>query len=494
MVGAFRSGPLRRMAWRFLALCVVDYRSMADALSMSVLHRAWARGFRFLWVLDAVVLGTVLVGVSLVRFGTDWPTYPMSHYAVGFALAVLIQLVVNYGSGLFEREPLLGSFPMLPRVASAMVLGVVVDASLALIFDRYLMPRLHLGIFLVFGTAGLLANRRVSWKLGLTRRGHPQVALVGSVGSRSKVAARVGETPSGAQIVLELERVGELAGDLGGVTDVLLVDAQEFRSLSPESVNALAQRGVAVHQRIDAMTSMIGIRGVREIGGVPFVLVRSGLLRPYQRRIKRWMDLLIVVLLLPLWAAALGLTAAYVRVTAGRGVLYRQRRVGLEGAEFTMLKFRTMGRDAESTTGPILSARADPRVIPRLRLLRSLRLDELPQLVNVFRGEMSLVGPRPERPELVDRFRCAIPGYDLRHQTRPGLTGLAQLRGHYDTDPEHKLGYDLQYQVSWSLLQDFQILFATPVAMLRWRGQSRRSAQQQSSPLSTAGRSEVVGP
>ena len=134
-----------------------------------------------------------------------------------------------------------------------------------------------------------------------------------------------------------------------------------------------------------------------------------------------------------------------------------------------MLKFRTMRRDAEAGTGPVLAARRDERVIPALRFLRRSRLDELPQLLNVLRGEMSLVGPRPERPELVARFSAAIAGYGLRHQTPPGITGLAQLRGHYETDPEHKLGYDLQYQVTWSLLQDVQLVLLTPFTMVRWR-------------------------
>lgn len=455
----------------------------------------WTKGFRFLWILDAVALALILVAISLVRYGLDWPTYPLSHYVVGFSLAVLIQLIINYGAGLFDREPLLGSSPTLRRAAVAMLLGVVVDASLALMLDRYLMPRWHLGVFLVIGTVALTLNRRVSWWLGLARRGQPQVVLVGSADSRGKVAPRLSDTPSGARIVLELDDIGGLddIGDPSAVTDLVLVDATEFRSLSPELVTSLSELGVSVHQRVDALTPMIGLREIREIGGVPFALIRSGLLRPYQRRIKRWMDLFIVALLLPVWAGAIALIAAYVRVVAGREVFYRQRRVGMGGAEFTMLKFRTMCRDAEADTGPVLTAMGDRRVVPRLRFLRRARLDELPQLVNVFRGEMSLVGPRPERPELVERFRRVIPGYDLRHQTRPGLTGLAQLRGHYDTDPEHKLGYDLQYQVSWSPLQDLQILFATPVAMFRWRGQSRGSAQLRSSSIPSGGRSEVIG-
>ena len=436
----------------------------------------WARGFRFLWILDALALGSILVGISLVRFGTDWPTYPISHYAVGFAIAVAIQLLVSYAMGLYVREPLLGSTPMLSRVMIAMTFGVVADASLALIFDRYLMPRIHLGIFLLLGGLALGVNRRVSWTLGLRRRGSPIVILIGSSDARDKIRPRLEEVRSGSVLVAEFDAVSaaefpeaEFPGADGALTDVILADADGYGAMWPEPLASLASRGIAVHQRVDALSTLIGLRSVREIGGVPFVVVRSGLLLSHQRRIKRWLDLVLVLVIAPVWLLALGLIAGYVRVVAGGGVLYRQRRVGLGEGEFTMLKFRTMLRDAEAGTGPVLASRRDDRVIPALRFLRRSRLDELPQLINVLRGEMSLVGPRPERPELVARFSAAIAGYGLRHQTPPGITGLAQLRGQYETDPEHKLGYDLQYQATWSLLQDVQLLLVTPLTMVRWR-------------------------
>lgn len=442
----------------------------------TILAWLWERGFRFLWILDALALGSILVAISLVRYGTDWPTFPMSHYAVGFSIAIAIQLLANYAMGLYVREPLLGSTPMLSPVMIAMTAGVAADASLALIFDRYLMPRIHLGIFLVLGALALGVNRRVSWTLGLRRRGSPMVMLIGSQDARDKIRPRLEEVRSGCVLVAEFDAVAEaeFPGADGALTDVILADAAAYGAMWPEPLASLASRGIAVHQRVDALSTLIGLRSVREIGGVPFVVVRSGLLLSYQRRIKRWLDLVLVLVTASVWLPVLGLIAGYVRVVAGGGVLYRQQRVGLGGSEFTMFKFRTMRRDAEAGTGPVLAARRDERVIPALWILRRSRLDEVPQLVNVLRGEMSLVGPRPERPELVARFSDAIAGYGLRHQTPPGITGLAQLRGHYETDPEHKLGYDLQYQASWSLLQDVLLVLLTPVTMARWRGGRHR--------------------
>jgi lipopolysaccharide/colanic/teichoic acid biosynthesis glycosyltransferase len=134
-----------------------------------------------------------------------------------------------------------------------------------------------------------------------------------------------------------------------------------------------------------------------------------------------------------------------------------------------MVKFRTMRPDAESDGDPVLAARDDDRVVPALRWLRNTRLDELPNLWNVLRGEMSIVGPRPERPELTERFEDVIPGYDRRHEIPPGLTGLAQVHGRYRTDPEYKLGYDLQYLVNWSPVLDLQIQMRTIWVMLTRR-------------------------
>jgi len=451
---------------------------MGDFPGLSALRWAWARGFRFLWILDTVALGSILVGIGLVRFGSDWPTYPTSHYAIGFSLAVLIQVLVNYAAGLYAREPLLGSSPTLSRVVVAMTVGVAADASLSLVFDRYLMPRLHLGFYFVFGVLALGVNREISWSLGLRRRGSPKVILIGSRDARDKIRPRLEEVRSGSVLVSEFDAVSEveLPGADGALTDVILADPGGYGAIWPEPLASLASRGITVHQRVDALSTLVGLRSVREIGGVPFVVVRSGLLLTYQRRIKRWFDLALVLVAAPVWLLVICVVAAYIRVVAGDGVLYRQRRTGVGGSEFTMLKFRTMRHNAEASTGPVLASLRDDRVIPALRFLRRSRLDELPQLINVIRGEMSLVGPRPERPELVARFSSAIMGYELRHQTPPGITGLAQLRGHYETDPEHKLGYDLQYQASWNLLQDAQLLFLTPFAMLRWRARGPRLA------------------
>jgi len=149
---------------------------------------------------------------------------------------------------------------------------------------------------------------------------------------------------------------------------------------------------------------------------------------------------------------------------------FRQIRLGKGGREFEMIKLRTMIPDAELHCGPKLAERNDPRITLVGYILRRTRIDELPQFVNVIKGEMAIVGPRPERPELYDQIRCEVPAYRLRLAVRPGITGLAQTRGDYHLDFRHKLRYDLLYISNKSLLLDLKIMAATLLVVLSRKG------------------------
>jgi len=193
--------------------------------------------------------------------------------------------------------------------------------------------------------------------------------------------------------------------------------------------------------------------------------------RPYTAQ--RALDILLAgsmfLLTLPLWP----LVALAVKLTSRGPVLYRQTRIGLWGRPFEILKFRTMRQDAERETGPVWAAEDDPRITPIGRLLRAARLDELPQLWNVLRGDMSLVGPRPERPYFVQRLAQSIPLYDARHSVRPGITGWAQIRHPYgssEEDARAKLGYDLFYILHRSVVFYFAVLLETVKVMVFRRG------------------------
>ncbi len=422
----------------------------------------WARGFRFLFVLDAVVLFGVMVLINLVRFGTDWPTYPLSHYWVGFGIATAIQLAINYFGGLYEREPRLGYRPWLPRTAVAMVIGVAIAGLASFVTGRYLMPRLNLAALLVVGSIALALNRAVSRSLSNRRRGPSRVFLVGATDQIGRARAHLTLSERDAVVAGAATGTGRLVEQArhANATDVLLLDLAAFEGAFPEPLTSLEHLGIGVHQRVSAHETLLGLQSVRQIAGMPFTRLRGHAVASHQLRLKRLVDLVLVVGTIPIWVPVLGLLALYVRVRAGSPVLYRQVRVGRGGEHFEVVKFRTMRPDAESA-GPQLATRDDDRVVPGLAWMRSSRADELPQLWNVLRGEMSLVGPRPERPELIAEIEREVPGYGRRHELPPGLTGLAQVHGRYDTTADHKLGYDLQYLVNWSLVLDLQILART---------------------------------
>ena len=173
------------------------------------------------------------------------------------------------------------------------------------------------------------------------------------------------------------------------------------------------------------------------------------------------------VLLAPFWALFWALAPLAVWACDRGPVFYRQERLGRGGRRFLMLKFRTMVPDAEVETGPVWASEDDARATPVGRMLRFLHLDEMPQMLNILRGEMSFVGPRPERPVLTERFECEIPGFSRRLLVRPGVTGMAQVRGRYATPPRQKLRYDLLYISRMSPWLDLKLLLLTPVALLR---------------------------
>ena len=179
---------------------------------------------------------------------------------------------------------------------------------------------------------------------------------------------------------------------------------------------------------------------------------------PEHNMIKRGFDLLLsalgLIVSLPLWA----IIALAVKLHDGGPVFYRQPRVGKDGRVFTGLKFRSMVPDSDRRWGAVPAAANDPRITKVGKILRATAMDELPQLWNILRGDMSFVGPRPEWVELVKRFRAEITGFDLRHRVRPGLTGLAQVYGHSEMSRRNKLRYDLLYARRQSFWLDMRLV------------------------------------
>lgn len=180
-----------------------------------------------------------------------------------------------------------------------------------------------------------------------------------------------------------------------------------------------------------------------------------------QSIMKRIMDIIISLVAIILASPIILICAIIIKCSDGGPVFYRQERLTINNRPYKIYKLRTMRIDAEAATGAVISGKNDPRVTPFGRFLRRSKLDEVPQFINVLRGDMSVVGPRSERPEFVANFEKEIPGYSQRFAVKAGITGLAQVAGNYDTTAQDKLRYDLLYIKNYSILQDLKIMFLT---------------------------------
>jgi exopolysaccharide biosynthesis polyprenyl glycosylphosphotransferase len=221
------------------------------------------------------------------------------------------------------------------------------------------------------------------------------------------------------------------------------------------------------------MDVITGHLKTHQIFGIPLLVLLQDHMAPWEAQIKRLLDILVSAGILiagaPLWLAV----AAVIRLNSPGRVIYKQIRVGRNGKNFTMYKFRSMYRDAEKRSGPTWASKNDPRITPVGRFIRTTRLDEIPQFWNVLIGEMSLVGPRPERPFFVEKLKNEIPWYVRRIKMKPGITGWAQVKHKYDAsidDVRQKVMYDLFYFENMSLALDIKIILQTFLVVLTGKG------------------------
>jgi len=212
---------------------------------------------------------------------------------------------------------------------------------------------------------------------------------------------------------------------------------------------------------------------VEKIDNSQFLRVVFHPLSAWDRFLKRVIDIVFSVVALVVLSPALCLLGIFIKVDTPGPVFHRQERVGLRGKKFTLVKFRSMVSDAERHTGPVWAGKNDTRITRIGKIIRPFRIDEWPQIINVLRGEMSFVGPRPERPAFVDSLRDKIPFYGLRLTVHPGITGWAQVKHTYDQsvdDVRKKLEFDLEYINNMSLRLDMKIFLKTVLTVLKHEG------------------------
>jgi sugar transferase (PEP-CTERM system associated) len=374
--------------------------------------------------------------------------------ALGFAF--LVQALVAY----------LNKDWMLPRwiMIWASVLALISLAAWRLIYEMFFHRAFGAQRVLFLGFSPMVQE------IARYLAGHPEAGFT-NLGYLDDTAER-GTLLEGAEVLGKVEDLARIAA--GTRPDRIIVGMTERRARMPlETLLDLRFSGILIEDAGLAYENASGRISMKELHPAQFIF--SSALGPTRRGVlaksilSPVLALAGAILTLPVVLIA----AVAIKLTSRGPVLYRQTRVGLNGVPFTLYKFRSMVADAEGTTGAVWASRDDPRVTAIGRWLRKLRIDELPQLWNVLAGEMSLVGPRPERPEFVQAFSEKIPYYRQRHCVRPGITGWAQINHKYGDTVEDtiiKLEYDLYYIKHISLSLDGFIIFQTLKTMLRLRG------------------------
>jgi len=444
------------------------------AADLGVLALAWALAYVVRFV----------VPVIPVTKGTP----PVANYLTLLPVLFAIWGLVFRASGLYD--PMRGSAESSERrrLLRAASLAMLIFTAVSFIFfeKAYSLSRLMLLYFYVLGTAGIILERATLREIlrEARRRGfnlrhvlvvgdgdlaravadgmirHPELGLK-VYGFLTDDPARVGAMVGAVPVCGLWDEVADVVGR-GGVDQVVLALPFEAMPRLDSLVSRLDSAAVDI-KVVPDVERFVSLRsGIEEFEGLPVISLRATPLVGWNRVMKRAMDMALAALALVVLAPLMLVIAALVKLTSYGPVLFSQERMGLDGRVFRVWKFRTMRADAEDASGPVWAVADDPRRTMVGGLLRRLSLDELPQLLNVLRGEMSLVGPRPERPVFIDEFRRHVPRYMLRHMVRAGITGWAQVNGwRGNTSIEQRIQYDLYYIENWSLLLDLKILALT---------------------------------
>ena len=297
--------------------------------------------------------------------------------------------------------------------------------------------------------AGAIATRiRLRRELGLQL-----VGCLSKTGSEKR-------GPRGVPVIGKYEDIDKLLVTTD-IDQVMVALPLEDSQCLPEIMNRIGDSLVDI-KIVPDLFQFVSVGGaIEEFEGLPVISLQESPLEGINLVAKRCFDILCAVVTIIIFSPLLLLITLLVKLTSRGPIVYAQERVSFDGSPFTIYKFRTMYTDAE-VTGPQWATRADARVTPLGRILRSWSLDELPQLFNVLRGDMSLVGPRPERPVFIEEFRQRVPRYMLRHKVPAGMTGWAQINGwRGDTSIDKRIEYDLYYIENWSLFLDMKIMWLT---------------------------------
>ena len=408
-----------------------------------------------LLIANAVLINLGFLISFLIRYGS-FPENNFLPYRKSFAFLTLIYIGVLAFFGVYKNR-FKSSWVLFEKVSSGVFLGTLLSIAFVYVF-RARWGAFPTSVFAISFLVNLLLVFKVNqFILKAKKRIKKQVIILG----KGKVDDIVGKKAN-----VERKRIDQIRELLEySNVDEIVVSEKITEAKDLNLLLYLEQKSKA--QILFSPSVYVGLLPERINGNSSVKLLSTfvGRQSDLDEFFITILDISTSLILLVLAAVPMLIISILIKLTSRGTVIYKQERVGKDGKTFTLYKFRTMVKDAEKKVGPVLAKQDDPRVTKIGKVLRSTRMDELPQLFNVLRGHMSLVGPRPERPHFVKLHK---PLQELRLAVKPGLTGLAQIRNFYDLKPKHKIRYDYLYIQQRSLLLNLYILAKTlPIVFLR---------------------------
>ncbi len=455
---------MRKKAKLLFAASLFVLDSLTVGLAFYLAYRLWSR----------------TAGESAVPFDRHWIT---------MLVQIACMVLVFFFSKLYHLQRAASRMDELYSIATAVSVGTVISfAVTAFVFKsntfdvdyprRMVVFAWGLTIFLM--AVGRNLHRWIQQALQSRGYGEERVLIIGTGEVGQMIRQKIQHSPglgykvvgfvangSARQSVMDIPVLGRLE-DLSAIIQqhsisevvIGLPNASRQELLSIISLCERGRVGIKIYP--DVFQIMATEVSIGHLNGLPLLTVRDVALRGWRLTLKRLVDIVMSALALIVLSPLMLLTAILIKLESPGPVFYPQERMGLDAKPFLCLKFRSMRQDAEAETGPVWASKDDPRRTRIGTFIRHFSIDEFPQLINVLVGEMSLVGPRPERPVFVEQFRRSIPRYMDRHREKAGITGWAQVNGlRGDTSIIERTKYDLWYIENWSLWLDFKIILRT---------------------------------
>jgi len=426
---------------------------------------------------DTFIINLGIIGAFLIRFGGSIPTENWPAYVTTAPWITLLALALFKIYGLYELRDKNETEVFLSLIC-VVFLNFVGVMAISFLFRGFAFPRTVIFISPFTQLFFLVIWRFLILLLEQKLTSYESILIVGQYEESQQIAKKI--SLSNQKLTIEglvIEHKVQIANQnhfpIKGeyIHFMEIVRNSSCRkilfcsSVSRDQKNSFINIALANSKQVlivpDFYEILLAQAKIDQFGDTPIFQLSNFQIDENNRLFKRVLDLVFSGIgLVLLWPLMFLVTLA-IKIDSKGPIFYSQERVSENGTVFRLHKFRTMVQDAEKATGPILAIQNDPRITKLGRFLRASRIDELPQLLNILKGEMSIVGPRPERPYFVEQFNKDVPHYAYRQKVKSGLTGLAQVEGKYSTTPEDKLRYDLLYAKDYSPLKDLKIILQT---------------------------------